>query len=84
MKEVALPLTDDCKCEEMLRKTRFGRFYKFHEDFCVQTKNMAWFLARISSTDGGVVAFPEETSSRAALHEAAITAWAVSSDGKAM
>ncbi|CAL1298490.1 unnamed protein product [Larinioides sclopetarius] len=33
MKEVALQVIDDYKCEEMLRKTRLGRFFQLHEGF---------------------------------------------------
>ncbi|GIY00203.1 serine proteinase stubble [Caerostris extrusa] len=33
MKEVALQVIEDYKCEEMLRKTRLGRFYQLHEGF---------------------------------------------------
>ncbi|GFS70836.1 phenoloxidase-activating enzyme [Nephila pilipes] len=33
MKEVALQVVDNYKCEEMLRKTRLGRFFQLHEGF---------------------------------------------------
>ncbi|GIX97412.1 phenoloxidase-activating factor 2 [Caerostris darwini] len=33
MKEVALQVIEDYKCEEMLRKTRLGRFFQLHEGF---------------------------------------------------
>ncbi|XP_054718614.1 uncharacterized protein LOC129228011 [Uloborus diversus] len=33
MKEVVLQVTDNYKCEEMLRKTRLGRFFQLHEGF---------------------------------------------------
>ncbi|GFX80766.1 phenoloxidase-activating factor 2 [Trichonephila clavipes] len=33
MKEVALQVVDNYKCEEMLRKTRLGRFFQLHDGF---------------------------------------------------
>lgn len=33
MKEVDIPVLDNPKCQELLRKTRLGSFYKLHEGF---------------------------------------------------
>uniref|UniRef100_A0A224X8C3 Putative trypsin-like proteinase n=1 Tax=Megacormus gertschi TaxID=1843536 RepID=A0A224X8C3_9SCOR len=33
MKEVIIPVIDNTKCQDLLRKTRLGRYYKLHDSF---------------------------------------------------